>query len=230
MTRLQAEWQRLYLHEAGDGRVRALVLEVKQPAGWDALSRVWQGVQHDLDWPAPAIAISGSDAYQLWFSLAQPVDAQRATAVLQHLVGRYLRDVPLERVRVQAVDPGAPGTLPPAQVAAERWSAFVSADLAALFAEERWLDHPPGSDAQADLLSRVQAVKPEVFLSAEQQLAREQAAEAGMQPEGGLAAYAPTSDPRRFLLSVMQDASAPLHLRIEAAKALLSTTEGERSR
>ena len=27
------------------GRVRALVLEVVQPTGWDALSRAWNGVQ-----------------------------------------------------------------------------------------------------------------------------------------------------------------------------------------
>ena len=53
------------------GRVRALVLELGRPADWDALLAVWQGVQADLALPAPTIAVSGTDAYQLWFSVAQ---------------------------------------------------------------------------------------------------------------------------------------------------------------
>jgi hypothetical protein len=35
----------------------------------------------------------------------------------------------------------------------------------------------------------------------------------------------PTDDPRRFLMRVMNDETAPLALRIEAAKALLSAAK-----
>lgn len=221
MTRLQAELQRLYRHEGTDGRARALLLEVKQPAGWDALSRVWQGVQRDCALPAPAIAVSGGDALQLWFSLAQPVETARATAFLQHLCRRYLHDVAPGRLQAGAVSSLTPGTLPPAQVDAERWSAFVAPDLVTLFAEERWLDHPPGHEAQADLLSRIESIQPEAFLRAEGELARDGATTPAADP-GPRAVDAPQpSDPRAFLLSVMQDPAAPLHLRIEAAKALL---------
>lgn len=221
MTRLQAELQRLYRHDGSDGHVRALLLEVKQPAGWDALSRVWQGVQRDLSLPAPAIAVSGADALQLWFSLAQPVEAGRAMAWLQHLCRQYLHDVAPGRLQADAASSSTPGKLPPAQVDSERWSAFVTSDLVTLFAEERWLDHPPGDEAQADLLSRVESIKPDAFLRAEEQLARAEAAPAGAGTEAPSADAAQPADPRRFLQSVMQDASAPLHLRIEAAKALL---------
>jgi hypothetical protein len=49
------------------GAVRAMVLEVAGPADWDATSRVWRGVQADLELPAPAVAVTGKDGYQLWF-------------------------------------------------------------------------------------------------------------------------------------------------------------------
>ena len=78
MNRLQAEQQRLYLsHDSGP---RALMLALAQPGSWAGLAKVWQGVQADLELPAPAIAVSGTDSYQLWFSLAQPVAAQVSAA------------------------------------------------------------------------------------------------------------------------------------------------------
>ena len=68
MTRLRQEQRRLYAPAgpAGaddfaliddQGRVRALVIELRRPADWSAASRLWQGVQADLKWPAPAIAV-----------------------------------------------------------------------------------------------------------------------------------------------------------------------------
>lgn len=212
MDRLRSELERLYLPR-DDGRVRALALELLRPAGWQEVARVWQGVQADLGLPPPAIAVSGSDAYQLWFSLAQGVEAQRVEGFVRALQARYLREVPAERVRVQ------PAQGVPAQVAPERWSAFIAADLAPLFADERWLDHPPGSDAQADLLARLQCIAPEAFERASLQLAP-RAHDA--QPAEASAAATDASEPRGFLLSVMRDPAVDMRLRIEAAKALLS--------
>ena len=66
MNRLQSELNRLYHAQAqehanaavepalsGTGdTVRAMVLEITQPAGWAQLSSVWRGVQADLALPA----------------------------------------------------------------------------------------------------------------------------------------------------------------------------------
>jgi hypothetical protein len=117
MNRLPSEWRRLYAPTApgpdavaqadpidgthlvdAQGRVRALVLQLGRPADWSALSRVWQGVQLDLAWPAPAIAVSGKDGYQLWFSLAQAVPVAQARTVLTAVQARYLGDVAPARV------------------------------------------------------------------------------------------------------------------------------------
>ncbi|HEY1227395.1 MAG TPA: hypothetical protein VGF26_08740 [Ramlibacter sp.] len=248
MNRLQAELHRLYLPRAAgreahglvdpDGRVRALVLELARPATWTDLSAVWQGVQADLDLPAPAIAVSGQDAYQLWFSLADPVDVGAARAFLESLRSRYLGGVAPERIRLEpSFDPAGTvrhvGATPPVQVAPERWSAFISADLAPLFADEPWLDHPPGVDAQADRWARLSSTPNEDFMRALGRLRSERRAQvpALAGPVAALVegdttrplrrAADDAQEPAAFLLAVMRDPSVDLHLRIEAAKALL---------
>ncbi|MDH4393121.1 MAG: hypothetical protein QE285_17085, partial [Aquabacterium sp.] len=164
MTRLQLELQRLYLPLplpgtaapgtaapgagqllAADGTLRAMVLELHGPASWAALSRVWQGVQAQLALPAPAIAVSGVDGYQLWFSLQQPVPAALAAAFLDALRQRHLADIPLRRLRMlpAAGTTWQPAPVPARQADAEHWSAFVSQDLAPMFDDTPWLDMPP---------------------------------------------------------------------------------------
>jgi hypothetical protein len=95
-----------------------------------------------------------------------------------------------------------------------RWSAFVAPDLAAVFGDDPSLDLPPGDEAQAEVLSRIQPIP-----AADWQRAiasADPAARPVSQPT-------PTAqdDPRRFLLSVMNDATVDMALRVEAAKALL---------
>ena len=109
------------------------------------------------------------------------------------------------------------------------WSAFVAPDLAAVFSDEPWLDLPPGTEAQADLLSRMQSIGPADFQRAVQRLGAADATEAppsppsapGQPPAGSAPAAAWVDDPRRFLLQVMNDPEVNLRLRIDAAKALL---------
>jgi hypothetical protein len=236
MNRLQAELQRLYLpHDAQrqapgsgapglvgpDGRVRAMVLELARPASWNGLAKVWRGVQADLELPAPAIAVSGIDGYQLWFSLSDSVPAAQANAFLEGLRTRYLGDVAPERIGMK------PSVLPPVERGPGRWSAFVAPDLAAVFADEPWLDLPPGPDAQADLLSGLESMKPDDLKRALERLSPIHA--------NGITQAAPVAaatglDPRGFLLDVMNDSAVELHLRIEAAKALLPYFESERPR
>lgn len=233
MKRLHTELSRLYLAPPADaqaavdaaglldakGLTRALVLGLARPADWNALSPVWQGVQADLELPAPAIAVCGTEGYQLWFSLAQPVSVAQAQAFLEGLRLRYLNEVAPARIACSPT-PGGHARLVPAPLAdAGQWSAFVSADLAAVFADDPSLDLPPGEDNQADLLSRLKSIRPAEFDAALQRLRPEAVPLAA----SGAAVVATTASqtPQAFLLAVMNDASVPLALRIEAAKALL---------
>lgn len=266
MNRLQTELHRLYdanmPHPVGDesasagfelidvdGKVRALVLEVAQPAGSDWITTLWKGIQDDLDLPAPAIAVSGSDGFQVWFSLSEPVPVEQALDFLESLRLHYLRDIASGNVGMKpAADASAPRQavhtrlVPALQIETGRWSAFVSAGLASVFAEEPWLDMQPGFDAQANLLSSVKSIKPADFQRARNRLrlagapavqnqgsASADATDGATERPNPLQASARTdSDPRCFLLSVMNDPAAELHLRIEAAKALLPLFEGVR--
>ena len=234
MSRLQSEFDRLYRSEPGaplvdaPGRVRALVLEVVQPTSWGALSVAWQGVQAELELPAPAIAMSGIDGVQLWFSLEAPVAAAQAHAFLDSLRARFLADVPPARVRLWP-DTGTPprhAAVVPALQSTGNWSAFVSPDLAAVFSDTPWLDIEPGDEGQATLLRGLQSIKPAALAAALARLAADArdapapapARDAASTPQP---AATPEDDPRRFLLRVMNDEAVDLALRIEAAKALL---------
>jgi hypothetical protein len=209
-----------------------------QPPGWEVLARIWHGVQNELDLPAPAIAVSGLDALQLWFSLEEPVAAARGHAFLEGLQRRYLADVDTSRVRLRPAPPPSPAEpfvhtrlVPALQEQTGNWSAFLAVDLVAVFADTPWLDIPPGEDGQAPLLQGLRMIEPSAFEAVLDRLSR--AAQpvpasvgtaSGVGGPQGIAhprAPIPDADPRQFLTRVMQDASAPLGLRIEAAKALL---------
>jgi len=226
MNRLQSELQRLYLMPSADdaclvsasGEVRAMVMELSRPADWEPLSRVWRGVQLDLELPAPAIAVSGTDGLQLWFSLQQPVTASRAAAFLAQLQSRYLADVAPARLRLlpSATEPVAHAAPVPAeQQASGNWSAFVAPDLAPVFVDTPWLDIPPGIEGQADLLAKLESIKPGAF----EAVVRHQPAAVTSTPAAQTADA--SVDPKRFLQRVMNDETVALALRIEAAKALL---------
>lgn len=239
MNRLQSELHRLYLPQSDDPGVRAMVLELSRPAEWPPLAALWQGVQADLALPAPAIAVSGVDGYQLWFSLAKAIPGAQAEAFLDTLRGRYLGDVAPRRVRL-VCDPLSRGdTVPALQEKSGHWSAFVTPDLASIFADDPWLDRAPNSGGQADILCRIQSIAAPAFehalatlqpsaMSRKPPLARsdtdtterptQQKCQGTTQCDGNLA-------PREFLHRVMNDASVEMLLRIDAAKALLPYTQ-----
>ena len=232
-----------------EGWVRAMVLELARPAAWEPLAAVWQGVQIDLDLPAPAIAVSGTDGYQLWFSLAQPVPVVQAAAFLESLRRRYLGDIEPRRLGLlPALDAASPlqarhaRPVPSEQGTSGRWSAFVAPDLAPVFAAEPWIDIPPSPEGQSKLLSRLHSVQAADFALALERLRPAalpaQALPAPEPAERAAAALdsiipvqvqAPAGgwlDPKRFLLDVMNNESVALGLRIEAAKALLPGFDG----
>lgn len=235
---------------AEDGSVRALVLALRQPAEWAALAPLWQGVQADFHWPEPAIAVNGGDAFELWFSLADAVPRAEAAELLAQLQQRYLSGVRADRLRTwPSADAAAPAPrCPPFAAGPERWAAFVAPDLPAVFGDDPALDFAPGADAQAERLARLRPVstaelqplrqasvphaanQPVLPLEAptacgsgapSDWLGHSAALWSGTVDAGPLHSTAPDA-PRRFLLAVMNDASVPLALRIDAAKALLA--------
>lgn len=197
------------------GQVRAAVLTLGQPADWSLLSLVWQGVQADLGLPAPAIAVNGQDAYQLWFSLQTPVHASHAAAFMEALRVRYLPDVPQHRVHIKLAE----AQLPPLLVQDDQWAAFLAPDLAPVFSDTPWLDLPPNPEGQADLLSKVASITSSDLDAAMHRLMGAQQGEAAQKASHG-------ESPRQFLLNVMNNEAVALHLRIEAAKALLPFESG----
>lgn len=253
MNRLQSELNRLYLPreqahaetgaqstaliDPGD-RVRAMVLELTRPPSWEVLSKVWHGVQAELDLPAPAIAVSGIDGLQLWFSLAEPIPVAQAHAFLDGLRQRYLADIESGRVRrMPALDASAlrqdlhAALVPALQEHTGNWSAFLAPDLVPIFADSPWLDIPPNDEGQATLLRGMDVTKQAAFEAAFEKLGSAPhasqstvvaAASVGEPPAHGQpeTAFA-IGDPKQFLLQVMNDKSVALALRIEAAKALL---------
>ncbi len=255
MNRLDTELHRLYLPQPQpaaprpaeaaqpdspalintDGQVRALVLELASAAGWEAVAALWQGLQNELELPAPAIAISGA-GYQVWISLAEPVAMAQARAFLESLCQRLLAGISPRHVRLlpeleaetsgtaHAEGPARHARLIPAQLGqSDRWSAFISPHLAAMFADEPWLDLRPSPDAQADLLLGLKRLSPAEWQQAERQLEPAEATSASATTSAAAAATpaAAEQDPRRFLLAVMNDPAIEMGLRIKAAKALL---------
>lgn len=249
MKKLLAEIARLYQPEpaqalpdapdaadllAPDGGVRTLVLELGRPADWALLGTVWRGVQTDLDLCAPAIAVNAVDGYQLWFSLVQPVDAAQAQAFLHGLCQRYLGGVAPKRLHCFPQPSPAPGEglasvhpaprLPALQAVDGRWSAFLAPDLAAVFADEPWLDRAPGDEAQAQLLARLHSMPLAAFHGALQQLQPAPAVptQSAAEADVALTGAPPTGQsPQDFLRAVMNDPGVALALRIQAAAALL---------
>lgn len=247
--RLQTELQRLYLPHSSagaeaatalidqHGMLRAMALELAQPADWEQLSRIWRGVQTDLELPAPAVAVSGSEGFALWFSLAEPVAVAQAHAFLQALCARFLPELPASRLRLVPTAEGAtsqhPGyaqVLPPRQQPTGYWSAFVAADLAPIFADTPWLDSVPGNDGQAGVLSPLSSITQPAFAAALERLDVRVIATPRREIDNPPALpAAPTAHlaPKQFLLQIMNDDSVALALRIEAAKALLPYFDGQ---
>lgn len=259
MDRLQTELNRLYLPigaqselqepDVGDisligtdGRVRAMVLELAQPAGWDGVAGLWQGIQDNLDLPVPTIAVNGIDGYQVWLSLSASVPVTQALDFLESLRLRFLDKIDRKHItlypQVHVSEPWSAQharLVPAIQEKSGHWSAFVAPGLAGMFADEPWLDMPPNPDAQANLLASFKSIQPGEFQLAQERLRMVNASTAGhtksesaemtgvnrMRQHAEQSSTLDAQDPKTFLLDVMNDRTAALHLRIEAAKALL---------
>ena len=257
MNRLIAELQRLYfLHDratgefrlaAPDGRVRAAMVKFERAADWDLAARLYQGVRDELELPAPAVSISGGCGYQLWFSFSEPVTVDQASGFLSILRQDYLSEALPGHLKFWPEADGALSApsnsmvLPPALDAESgKWSAFIEPSLGSMFVEEPGLEMAPNEERQADLLAGLKSIQAGELqrvlalfsLQSEAQTVSQEPADtpprnnaarsSGLNVGGGF------SDPKRFLLAVMNDPTASADHRIEAAKALLPYFDNER--
>ena len=234
-----------------EGKMRTLAVDFARADLWDQASRLWEGIQADLELPAPAISVSGQDGYRLWISLAEPVAAAEAGEFLDGLHHKYLTDIPASQLRLlpQASASSAPEAdlldlVPALHPETGKWSAFIDPAMGGMFAEAPGLEMAPNPDKQADILAGFASVSPEDFQRAlaqfragtarivPPQLGPDQAPAQSSIPGAALAP--PVSvpgigssigsdfkDPKSFLLAVMNDPATRPELRIEAAKALL---------
>ncbi|HLO65280.1 MAG TPA: hypothetical protein VK165_20145 [Azonexus sp.] len=224
MDKLSGELQRLHFlpEQHGEARQSALVIAFRRAADWESAALLWHAVQDELDLPAPAVSIDGQ-GYRLWFSLAEPVDDQQARRFLDGLRRRYLADLPASRLEF-----GLTGDLPPCPLAEpERWAAFIDPGMGSMFTAEPWLEMAPNRNQQADLLAGFASMRMGDFVRAlallqpaDGQLAEDHD-EAAKLPASALSLPGPFTDPKLFLLAVMNDTSVSPQLRIEAAKVLL---------
>jgi len=256
MNKLSRELQRLYLLkdepvagavEGLAGTVRTLIVCFRKSGDWSEAASLHELVQRELELPAPAVVVSGSDGFQLWFSLAEPVPVDQAVAFLAGLRQRYLAHLPETAL---AFHPQA-GAMAGQEVAlfpalcesTGRWSALIDPAMGSMFLEQAGLGMAPNPDRQADILAALKSIKTDDFtraldcLQAPDEAPAEKPANAeygecgecgetsseapvrDVPPEQGLAGR--FDSPRDFLLAVMNDAAVPLPQRIEAAKALL---------
>lgn len=228
-----------------EGYARALVVEFSRSAHWPQAAALCQALTEELELPAPAVAVGGPAGYQLWLSLAEPQPVAALQAFLQALVHKYLADVPAAARRCYPGDGNDCPLLPPARLANEGWSAFIDPTMGVMFADETWLPMAPNADKQADMLAALKSISTTDFQRALAQLQAESAVESLVEQPAqpiakpfstALAATAASlaapslgsqfSDPRDFLLAVMNDAGASTEQRIEAAKALLPYFHG----
>lgn len=217
-----------------NGMVRTLVIVVGRGSDWEAVAALCTGLQTDLGWPAPAIAVAPDSGYQVWLSLAAPIALAEAGEVLQALRRKYLPDVPVSRLRCLPGLAAGEQSIPPVpafHAESGRWSAFIDPGMGSMFKDECGLDLAPNLERQADMLAGLASIQATSLQQAIVSWQDEAVPVAdGAQPEGaGPGGALPTticvgsgySDPRSFLLAVMNDPTCSTRDRIEAARALL---------
>lgn len=235
MNRLTTELERLYGLPGGSpresglidalGRVRAGVVEITRAADWPLAARLVQSVQAELDLPAPAVAIAGGGGFQVWFSFNDTLPVDQVRRFLHGLCEVSLAEWQPGQLEFWPESHGARTlSLPPAQdEVSGKWSAFIDPDLGGLFVDEPGLEMAPSDERQADLLAGVARIPRDAFERAVARLGV--SAEVENPAPTTTAADAAFTDPKTFLLAVMNDPTASLEHRIEAAKALLPWCE-----
>ncbi len=222
-------------------QVRTLVLGFEKSTDWEWVADLYQGILEDLELPAPAMAITANRGHQIWFSLATPIPVAQGRAFLGALCHRYLAKLPTSHYSLwptaQDAGPQHLEAVPAEHGLGGKWSAFITASMGAMFKEEPGLEMAPNPDRQADMLAPVVSMSTADLARAMERLA------AAPSPAEVPAAFVPAiahndsqsgldgqyTDPKSFLLAVMNDPAAAPELRVRAAAALLPYFEANAS-
>jgi hypothetical protein len=234
MNRLQRQFDRLFRAPDAsadnielidsDGRVKTLVITVARSRDWPNVAGLISGLQETLGLPLPAVAVDGKAGFQLWLPLAEPVALETAASFLSALRRQYLGDIAdTDLVLLPlAGGPGSVRCIPALSAESGRWSAFIDPTMGGMFTDEGGLDFEPNPDRQADQLASISPIEPADFASAMAVLTAVAATTPASAESASVTTIGRFSEPRDFLMAVMNEPSAPLALRIEAAKALLA--------
>lgn len=152
-----------------DGLLRTLVLAFGGKGDgarhWSELVTVANALQQELELPAPAVSVSGGDAFNLWLSLDTPVPMAQASQFIALLRRAFLPDTGKVLARTPPADL-ADLPLPPYLHASGRWSAFIHPGMGAAFTDEPGLDMAPTPAGQLALLESVRSITAAQFAQA----------------------------------------------------------------
>lgn len=229
-----------------DLQVRTLVAGVARFADWKAVAALYEGVQEQWAWPAPAVSVSPEAGFQVWFSLAEAIPIGVAERILHGLKKVFLSELPPSSVQLlpsmKHANP-AVALVPSFHEASGNWSAFIDPTMAGMFSDQLGLDIAPNFSRQADMLAGLRSINPadvrRVLALLDEEAERrvagaEHAAVVRLplpdvrQPAADWRGGGDFTDPKAFLLAVMNDQQAGIQDRIHAATALLPYFEKAR--
>jgi hypothetical protein len=181
-----------------DGFTRAMCLAFQRGADgdeaqhWNRLCTMANALQGELGLPAPAVSISGADAYGLWLSLATPVPVAEAQRFLELLHAAYCPELKL------AADAASfPVELPPClHQASGKWAAFIHPGMGAAFEEETGLEMMPPEAGQVAFLEGLRSIDAAQFAQAMDRLRPSQ----GVAPAAGAPVQVRAATPEGLLL------------------------------
>ncbi len=196
-----------------DGNVRAIVIPFRklrtgdEAAHWTLLCDVANALQTELDLPAPAVSVSGTDGYALWLSLATPIAPALAQEFASLVRLAYFPDV-----KVAGDAASTLVALPPCLAPAwGKWAAFIHPGMGASFADESGLEMAPPLSGQVAFLEGLQSIDAAQFDDALALLRGKNATEPVLPARR---APAPVPPPRAGLLledATLEDIVAFLH-------------------
>jgi len=228
-----------------DRQLRTLVVGITDTRAWKAVAALYEGVQEQWAWPAPAVSVSPEAGFQIWFSLTEAILAPQAERLLIAMKEGFLSDLSATSLQLlpspRMADPEV-ALVPSLHPASGHWSAFIDPTMVSMFADQTGLEFAPNLARQADMLATVQSITPQDLQRALTLL--DDQASGGMPaaspqlpqqtepcPEPPLPSSQPLNpgsnftDPKAFLLAVMNDPQVSIQDRIQTASALLPYCE-----
>lgn len=196
-----------------DGMTRAMVIAFPKTADsadghWMRLCAVANALQGQLGLPAPAVSISGDNAFGLWLSLAQPTPVAQAQQFMSLLLRAYAPETTVEPNAASLPVP----LLPCLHQGSGKWGAYIHPGLGASFVDDKGLEMAPPLAAQTAFLEGLESITAAQFQHAQAKLAQRHGGATPGAPMAG-AAPAPDAAPGGVLLkdATLEDIVRHLH-------------------